>query len=138
MDYLVTNYGKDNTVIYKLKSGQNFNLFLDYKNQLRGYSKRQFDPFCRRQRLYLDFETKTPIFLKDSEVVDYKVLESGIVTTIGQLNFFRWAITNEVVDYCFNNKESIDTEMEKADKKKPAEESSEPRWSMSPGPKGRR
>ena len=44
--------------------------------------------------------------------------DSGIVTTIGQLNFFRWAIMNEVVDFCFANKENIDKQMELADEKK--------------------
>jgi len=118
MDYTVTNYSDNNKVIYKLKNGNNFNMYLDYKCQLRGYSKKCFDPFCRRQRIFLDYDTKTPIFLEDSEINDYKNNDSGIVTTIGQLNFFRWAITNEVVDFCFNNKEAIDNEMEMVDKKK--------------------
>ena len=77
-----------------------------------------FDPFCRRQRLFIDFETRTPIFLNDNEIDDYKLREDGLVTTIGQLAFFRWAILNEVIDFCFNNKKEIDEEMEKMDKKK--------------------
>jgi len=118
MDYTVTNYSDDNRVIYLLKSGKKFNMYLDYKSQLRGFSKKCFDPFCRRQRIFLDYETKTPIFLEDNEVNGYKNDDSGIVTTIGQLNFFKWAITNEVVDFCFANKEAIDKQMELADKKK--------------------
>jgi hypothetical protein len=118
MDYTVTNYSNNNKVIYKLKDNSSFNMYLDYKCQLRGYSKRNFDPFCRRQRLFLDFETKTPIFLDEKEIEKYKLREDGLVTTIGQLAFFRWAILNEVVDFCFNNKEKIDEEMEKMDKKK--------------------
>lgn len=118
MDYTVTNYSNNNKVVYKLKNGSMFNMYLDYKCQLRGYSKKCFDPFCRRQRIFLDFETKTPIFLIEKEVNDYKLREDGLVTTIGQLAFFKWAILNEVVDYCFNNKEKIDEEMDKMDKKK--------------------
>jgi len=118
MDYTVTNYSDNNKVIYKLKNGNTFNMYLDYKCQLRGYSKKCFDPFCRRQRIFIDYETKTPIFLEDSEINDYKNNIDGIVSTIGQLNFFRWAIMNEVVDFCFNNKEAIDNEMELTDKKK--------------------
>ena len=118
MDYTVTNYSDDNKVNYKLKSGENFNMYLDYKCQLRGFSKKCFDPFCRRQRIFLDYETKTPIFLEEDEINDYKSDESGIVTTIGQLNFFKWAITNEVVDFCFMHKEAIDAQMELSDKKK--------------------
>lgn len=118
MDYTVTNYSNNNKVVYKLKDGTMFNMYLDYKCQLRGYSKKCFDPFCRRQRIFIDFKTKTPIFLEDSDIVDYKFREDGIVTTIGQLAFFRWAIQNEVIEFCFNNKVKIDEEMEKMDKKK--------------------
>lgn len=118
MDYTVTNYSNNNKIIYKLKDGSSFNMYLDYKCQLRGYSKRCFDPFCRRQRIFIDFDTKTPLFLDDKEIEHYKLREDGLVTTIGQLAFFRWAILNEVVDFCFNNKEKIDEEMERMDKKK--------------------
>ncbi len=118
MDYTVTNYSNNNKIVYKLKDKSSFNMYLDYKCQLRGYSKRCFDPFCRRQRIFLDFETKTPQFLNDKDIDKYKLREDGLVTTIGQLAFFRWAILNEVVDFCFNNKEKIDEEMEKMDKKK--------------------
>jgi len=122
MDYTVTNYSNNNKVVYKLKDKTPFNMYLDYKCQLRGYSKRCFDPFCRRQRIFLDFETKTPQFLDDKDIDTFKLREDGLVTTIGQLAFFRWAILNEVVDYCFNNKEKIDEEMEKNDKKKKSKE----------------
>jgi hypothetical protein len=118
MDYTVTNYSNNNKVVYRLKDGTLFNMHLDYKGQLRGYSKRCFDPFCRRQRIFLDFKTKTPEFLNDKDIDKYKLREDGLVTTIGQLAFFRWAILNEVVDFCFNNKENIDEEMETMDKKK--------------------
>jgi len=114
MDYTVTNYSNNNKVVYKLKDGSTFNMYLDYKSQLDGYSKRVFDPFCRRQRLFIDFETKTPIFLSKEEIDKYKSRTDGLVTTIGQLAFFRWAILKEVIDFCFNNKEKIDEEMEKS------------------------
>lgn len=118
MDYTVTNYSNNNKIVYILKNGSKFNMYLDYKCQLRGYSKRFFDPFCRRQRIYIDFKTKNTQFLNDDDIETYKQKEDGLVTTIGQLAFFRWAILNEVVDFCFNNKEKIDEEMEKMDKKK--------------------
>lgn len=118
MDYTVTNYSNNNKVIYKLENGTTFNMYLDYKCQLRGYSKKCFDPFCRRQRIFLDFEKKKPIYIKDEEIDRYKTREDGIVTTIGQLAFFKWAILNEVIDYCFNNKVKIGEEMDKMDKKK--------------------
>lgn len=125
MDYTVTNYSNNNKVVYKLKDGTSFNMYLDYKCQLRGYSKKCFDPFCRRQRIFLDFKTKTPQFLNDKDIDKYKSREDGLVTTIGQLAFFKWAILNEVVDFCFTHKEKIDEEMEKMDKKKNKKEKKE-------------
>ncbi len=118
MDYTVTNYSYNNKVKYKLDSGEEFNMYIDYKNQLRGFSKRCLDPFRRRQRIFLDYETLTPIFLNDAEVNTYEQREDGLVTTIGQLNFFKWALNNDVIKYCFENKEAIDREMELADNKK--------------------
>jgi hypothetical protein len=118
MDYTVTNYSYNNKVKYTLGSGEEFNMYIDYKNQLRGFSKRCLDPFRRRQRIFLDYETLTPIFLNDTEVNTYEQREDGLVTTIGQLNFFKWALNNDVIKYCFENKEAIDKEMELADNKK--------------------
>lgn len=117
IDYTVTNYGRDKPIIYKLKDGKNFNLYLDYKRQLRGYSKRSFDPFCRRQRIFLtwNLDNYSPIYIEEEEIEKYKKNESGLVTTIGQLNFFKWAITNEVIDFCFKNKDKINEEMNKSD-----------------------
>lgn len=113
MDYTVTNYSHNNKIQYKLKDGTTFNMYSSYKCQLDGYSKKFFDPFCRRSRIFLDFDTKTPINLNDDEIETYKQRDDGIVTTIGQLCFFKWAILNEVIDFCFKNKVKIDEEMEK-------------------------
>lgn len=118
MDYTVTNYGDKNKVIYKLKNNKTFNLYLEYKNQLKAYSKKFFDPFCRRDRIFIEFNTLKIINIKKTEIDYYKDKTYGLVTTVGQLNFFRWAITNEVIDFCFKNKELIDREMESVMKKK--------------------
>jgi hypothetical protein len=122
IDFTVTNYGRDKPIIYtiddtsSIKTKKNFNLYLDYKRQLKGYSKRLFDPFCRRQRIYVSYDlVDEPIYLEDSDIENYKHNEDGIVTTIGQLNFFRWAIDKNVIDFCFNNKDLIKKEMEKID-----------------------
>ncbi len=121
IDYTVTNYSYNNKITYVLDNGKKFNMFSDYKNQLRGYSKKCLDPFCRRQRIFIDYETMSPIHLKNDEVNLYKQRTDGIVTTIGQLNFFKWAINNQVIEFCFKNKEKIDMEMEKMCKKKEKE-----------------
>ncbi len=94
LDWFVTNYSKKFNTEYHLKDGTLFNVFLSYKAQLKAYSKKRFDPFCRRDRITF-FYTKT----------------NSIITTVGQLNFFRWAISNGVLDYVINNLKKIDKDM---------------------------
>ena len=66
IDWFVTNYAKkynisyytehlidtqeDDKIIKKLVNKQ-FIVYLNYKSQLKAYSKKQFDPFCRRERI---------------------------------------------------------------------------------------
>jgi len=109
IDWFVTNYSKKNNVfyyIYKTKTGKKtlvskdnsfhsqFNTYYSYKSQLKSFSKRRFDPFCRRDR------------------IDY-VYEPGkkIETTIGQLNFFKWALDNMVIDYIKQHITEIEEDM---------------------------
>ena len=69
-------------------------MFLNYKAQLKSYSKKQFDPFCRRNRINFYFNE-----------------DEFITTTVGQLNFFRWALQNNVIDYITKNYKDIETDM---------------------------
>jgi hypothetical protein len=98
LDWFVTNYSKKKNIIYELNNNINgdkyFNVYLQYKCQLKGYKKKLFDPFCRKQRIafYYD-QTKC------------------VVTTIGQLNFFKWAITYGVLSYVENNLKIITNDM---------------------------
>ena len=97
LDWLVTNYAKKHNIVYLVASEgapKTFNMFLEYKSQLKAYSKRFFDPFCRRERLEFGDADGRPFH-----------------TTVGQLNFFRWAIQNEVVRYGLANGQSIEEDM---------------------------
>lgn len=102
IDWFVTNYAKDHNIMYDIcnESGElfKFMVYLDYKAQLKAYSKKQFDPFCRRERIlfYVDMEDKTIEPLR---------------TTVGQLNFFRWAIQNNVIAYIHNHLNDIENDM---------------------------
>ena len=96
LDWFVTNYSKKNNTIYEIeKRGKlkNFIVYLEYKAQLRAYSKKQFDPFCRRERIV------------------FYINEHEILTTIGQLNFFRWAIENKIIQHVEKNLNEIDNDM---------------------------
>ena len=65
LDWLVTNYSKKYNIIYPLNNSNEtvyFNIYLDYKNQLKAYSKKFFDPFCRQKRLIIN--TNTYIYME--------------------------------------------------------------------------
>lgn len=110
LDWLVTNYSKKYNILYPLQCNSEtiyFNIYLDYKNQLKAYSKKFFDPFCRQKRLVIDINT----FKWRPYVLEEEVSKKEIVTTVGQLNFFRWFIENKVIDYALENLERIDIDM---------------------------
>lgn len=98
LDWYVTNYSKKNNTSYDIISSdgnlKKFIVFIDYKSQLKAYSKKQFDPFCRRERISF-----------------YDHDNNEIVTTVGQLNFFRWAIENNILEYVENNINVIESDM---------------------------
>ena len=93
IDWFVTNYAKRHTVGYIL-GGQEFMVYMSYKSQLKAYSKKLFDPFCRRERIMFS--------LPGTE---------QFVTTVGKLNFFRWAIEKNVIEYLKKHRETVETEM---------------------------
>ena len=93
LDWFVTNYSKKNNTHYLIEE-KNFIVYLDYKSQLKAYSKRQFDPFCRRERIsFIDHDN------------------NEIITTVGQLNFFRWSIENKIIEYIIENYNIIESDM---------------------------
>lgn len=84
LDFFVTTYAKQrNTVIPYTR----YAIHQEYKNQLKGYNKTKFDPFSRT------YKNDT------SKKIEFKHPRGNIVTTIGQLNFFRWALTNGIIEY---------------------------------------
>jgi hypothetical protein len=87
IDYLCTNYGKHNDIVYYVGQKKTpFNLYLDYRAQLKAYSKLQFDPFKRHNRINIQVPTN--------------VIKSGkLETTVAQLNFFKWAIDNKIIEF---------------------------------------
>jgi hypothetical protein len=110
LDWLVTNYAKKYNIMYQIsnKRGEKeyFNIFLSYKNQLKAYSKKYFDPFCRRDRIIINTRKFTWVpYCGENYTDEY------IVTTVGQLNFFKWFIENKVLDYAVSNIQKIDTDM---------------------------
>ena len=94
IDWFATNYAKKHFTVYEIKEGKRFKVYIDYKLKLKAYSKKRFDPFCRWDRISIPY--------KDNTMVQ---------TTLGQLNFFKWAIENKVIDYIEENYSSIERDM---------------------------
>jgi len=93
VDWFTTNYSKKYFTVYDL-NGERFKVYTDYKLKLKAYSKKRFDPFCRWDRIQIPFTAET-----------------FIETTIGQLNFFKWAIENNVLEYIESNYDVIENDM---------------------------
>lgn len=94
VDWFTTNYAKKYYTVYDLPNGNRFKAYTDYKLKLRSYSKKRFDPFCRWDRISIPYKG-----------------DSFLQTTIGQLNFFKWAFENNVIDYIEANYAAIEKDM---------------------------
>ena len=98
LDWLVTNYAKKYYTLYNIDTEngkqRRFKVYVDYKLKLKAYSKKRFDPFCRWDRINIPY--------KDGNFIQ---------TTIGQLNFFKWALENNVIEYIRDNYENIEKDM---------------------------
>lgn len=129
IDWFVTNYSKKKNIVYYInqdeetntsssKKGSNkkkrispkaryqenapdkvnnstiqFFVYLRYRSQLTSYHKIKFDPFCRNDRIINWGSNK------------------DITTTLAQLNFFKWAIENRVLDYIQGHLKEIELDM---------------------------
>lgn len=114
VDWFSTNYAKKHFTTYNIcnevsvssevnsistsssSSSKRFKVYVDYKLKLKAYSKKRFDPFCRWDRISIPYDDVKGTFIE---------------TTIGQLNFFKWALENKVVDYIEENYDEIEKDM---------------------------
>ena len=99
IDWFVTNYSKQYYTVYMIEdvisnSARRFKVYNDYKLKLKAYSKKRFDPFCRRERIYIPYKNNT-----------------HVQTTLGQLNFFKWAIENNIILYIKDHLREIEEDM---------------------------
>jgi len=102
VDWFVTNFAKKYYTVYDLPTTRTngvveitrFKVYNDYKLKLKAYSKRNFDPFCRWERISIPYDE-----------------EKYMETTLGQLNFFKWAIENNIIDFIRNHYNDIEEDM---------------------------
>jgi hypothetical protein len=100
IDWLATNYSKHTHITVHM-NGIATDLYKDYHKNLSTYNKRNFDPFARRRRIGLI-------------AFDGKTMES----TIGQLNFFKWFISKDLLPFLLANKEHVETHMKGIEKQR--------------------
>ena len=98
VDWFVTNFAKKYFTVYDIPNHLNelirFKVYHEYKLKLKAYAKVRFDPFCRWERISIPFD--------ESNYME---------TTLGQLNFFKWAIENKIVDFIEENYALIESDM---------------------------
>lgn len=104
VDWFVTNYAKKYYTVYEIPQiihglpsetqTTRFKVYNDYKLKLKAYAKKNFDPFCRWERITIPYDN-----------------DNYMETTIGQLNFFKWAIESKIIDYIQQQYQEIECDM---------------------------
>jgi len=111
IDWFVTNYCKKNKIIIEKKEKNktnHINIYNSYKSNLKAFSKQLFDPFRRKNELFLNYTSTSKVTFTEDKFL-YK--NNHIKTTIGQLNFFKWIIDNDIYEYIRLHKKVIENDM---------------------------
>jgi hypothetical protein len=93
VNWFVTNYAKQYFTVYE-NNMERFFVWTRFRSAEDGYSKEMFDPYSRKDRIIIPYNETTKL-----------------ITTIGQLNFFKWAILNKVIDYIIEHYDDITNDM---------------------------
>lgn len=101
LEWVVTKSGKK-TVNIKIRDNDYNSVNIMYKAQLKTYKKKNFDPFRRDRKFYYEY--------------DRNDLTKKVLTTLGQLNFFKWAIQNGILECVEKNYDEINSAMIKYNK----------------------
>ena len=94
IEWFVINYAKKNFTIIQNNASRRFKVYNNYRLKLKAYSRKCFDPFCRGERITIPYKNNI-----------------HIQTTLGQLNFFKWILENNIIDYIRDNFNDIQNDM---------------------------
>ena len=72
------------------------------EKQLKSFKKQYFDPFRRSCKFWYNYDVKNK--------------EKVIYTTLGQLNFFKWAIEHCVLDFIEYNYDKLTSSMNQSNR----------------------
>lgn len=101
LDWFVTRYSKKD-IDFMMDTEDIFDVHINYKAQLKTFKKKYFDPFRRKYKFDYTFE------LNNEKIM--------LNTTLGQLNFFAWAITNNILSFVDTNLQQITRAMNLSNK----------------------
>ena len=101
LEWVVTKFSKKNVDI-NIDDTEYFSINIMYKAQLKSYKKSNFDPFRRDRKFMYNY--------------DKKDISKKVITTLGQLNFFKWAISNKIIECVERHYETIIEAMNKFNK----------------------
>ncbi len=96
LEWVVTKSNKK-AVNIKIGNNEYFSINIMYKAQLKSYKKKNFDPFRRDRKFYYTYDPNDE--------------NKKVLTTLGQLNFFKWAVSNNIIDYVEKHYEDINRSM---------------------------
>jgi hypothetical protein len=101
LEWVVTKCSRKNIDI-KIDDKEYFSINIMYKAQLKSYKKTNFDPFRRDRKFMYNYD-------KNDNT-------KQVITTLGQLNFFKWAISNNIIECVERHYETIIDAMNKYNK----------------------
>lgn len=96
LDWFITNYSKKYRTMINV-GDDNIDVYMNYKLMLKSFSKKAFDPFCRKNKILF-----------------YYTESNYIETSCGQLCFFRWCFQNKILDYVKSNLAIIEKDMKES------------------------
>ena len=102
LDWFITNFSKKYRTIIE-SNNRTVDVYQNYKLQLKSFSKKAFDPFCRKNKIIF--------YYTDNEYIE---------TSCGQLCFFRWCFENGILNYVKDNLSVIEQDMKNSLKDKKA------------------
>lgn len=111
VEWLASSYSKRYNVSYYVKRPDGtrflFHMHSSYKSQIKAYTRNNFDPFRRK--------TSVTIHLPSLQTTPQPGDTS--LTTLSQVNFFRWVFENDVIEYALKNLNSIQKDIESREKR---------------------
>ena len=112
IEWFVSVYSMNHIVDWFIDS-ELFNVYLDYQAMMDDNTKQLFDPFCRkwRKEKRKDKEGGTYTVKIYHGIKFYYTDDEYEITTVAQLNFFKWFIGNNVFDYVIDHRDELTADM---------------------------